>query len=234
MLALLLVMRSRNPCFFALLALASTACAEPKVRLSEGPREYVPTDYDMVLERWTRSEQLILVSELDNVLTATATYEAWDFRWAYVVRYSDDYRLTIDQRRALLERELAETRKVHQFYIALYAQKHKWNDLTAEHPAWIVRLIDDEGNETTPSDIEVIRKPGAIELTYFPYTTPWRSAFRVTFPRVRADGRPTISPQAGWFGLRFAGAQGNEALVWELEGAAGDINPRESRATAAR
>jgi hypothetical protein len=218
----------------ALLA-ASSACTEPKVRLGEGPREYVPTDYDTVLKRWTRSDQLILVSELDNVLTVTATYESWDFRWAYVVRYAEDYRLTVDQRRALLERELAETRKVHQFYIALYAQRHKWNDLTSEQPAWIVRLIDDEGNETTPSDIEVIKKPGAIELTYFPYTTPWRSAFRVSFPRVRADGRPTISPQAGWFGLRFAGAQGNEALVWELESPAGhDVTPRESRATAAR
>jgi hypothetical protein len=44
------------------------------------------------------------------VLTVTATYESWDFRWAYTVRYAEDYRLTIDQRHALLERSLAETR----------------------------------------------------------------------------------------------------------------------------
>jgi hypothetical protein len=111
---------------------------------------------------------------------------------------------------------LAETRDHHTFYVALYATKYKWNDLTATQPAWIVRLIDDEGTETAPSEIDPIKRPGAIELTYFPYTTPWRSAFRVRFPKVRPDGRPTISSAARWFGLRFAGAQGNDELVWEI------------------
>ncbi len=197
--------------------LVPCACAREAVRLDEGPREYVATDYETVLRNWTRNKQLIKVSELDNVLTVTATYESWDFRWAYVVRYGEDYRLSVEQRRALLERSLGETREVHQFYIALYAQKYKWNDLTVKEPAWIVRLVDDEGTETPPSEIDVIKKPSAIELTYFPYTTPWRSAFRLKFPIVRPDGRPTISRQARWFGLRFAGAQGNDQLVWELE-----------------
>jgi len=191
-------------------------CSTPSVALNEGPREYVASDYETVLKTWTRSEQLITVNAMDNVLTVTATYESWDFRWAYTVRYAEDYRLTIDQRHALLERSLAETRDAHEFYVALYAEKHKWNDLTANEPAWIVRLIDDEGTETAPSEIQTIKKPGAIELTYFPYTTPWRSAFRITFPKVRSDGSPTISPAARWFGLRFAGAQGNQQLVWEI------------------
>jgi hypothetical protein len=197
--------------------LAAVACATPKVKLDEGAREYVATDYEGVLKAWTRSKQFTNVNEMDNVLSVTATYESWDFRWAYVVRYSEDYRLTVDQRHSLLQRSLAEVRDGHQFYLALYAQRHKWNDITVNDPAWIVRLIDDEGTETAPSQIEPIKKPGAIELTYYPYTTPWRSAFRVSFPRVRADGRPTISAAARWFGLRFAGAQGYEELIWELD-----------------
>lgn len=204
----------------ALIALSfglTVACTTPRVQMREGPREYVATDYEQVLRAWTRSDQLVKVSDLENVLTVTATYESWDFRWAYVVRYAEDYRLTIDQRRALLERSLAETRKAHQFYLALYAERFKWNDLTNEDPAWIVRLIDDEGTETAPTEIKPIKKPGAIELTYFPYTSPWRSAYRISFPIVRADGRPTISRDALWFGLRFAGAQGNDALVWEID-----------------
>ena len=202
---------------FALsLSLLAAACRTPAVGLGEGPREYVPSDYDIVLKAWTRSEQLTNVNAMDNVLTVTSTYESWDFRWAYVVRYAEDYRLTVDQRHSLLERSLAETHDAHEFYVALYAQKYKWNDLTTSEPAWIVRLIDDEGTETAPSEIQTIRRPGAIELTYFPYTTPWRSAFRVRFPKVRADGRQTISPAARWFGLRFAGAQGNQQLVWEI------------------
>jgi hypothetical protein len=187
------------------------------VSLAEGPREYVATDYERVLDHWTRTSQLFVASELDDLLTATATYESWDFRWAYVVRYGEDYRLTIDQRHALLERSLAESARFHQFYVALYAQHHQWSDLTAENAAWIIRLIDDRGNETAPSEIEAIRKPGAIERTYFPYTTPWRRAYHVRFPVARADGRRTIAEDAGWFGLRFAGAQGNQQLVWLVE-----------------
>jgi hypothetical protein len=192
-------------------------CSKSFVKLDEGPREYVAADYPGVLQRWTRSDQLISMNELDNVLTVTATYESWDFRWAYTTRYADDYRLTVAQRTSLLERSLADTRAEHQFYVALYAQRWPWGDLTLDSPAWIVRLIDDQGGETAPSEIQVIKKPGAIERTYFPYTSPWRRAFRIRFPRVRPDGRPSIAPQAHWFGLRFAGAQGNQALVWQVD-----------------
>jgi hypothetical protein len=204
-------------------ALGGTACARPKVSLQEGPREYIASDYTAVLRNWTRSDQLITVDRMDNVLSVTATYESWEFRWAYVVRYAEDYRLTVDQRRALLERSLAETLDKHEFYVALYAERHKWSDLTVPEPAWIVRLIDDVGTETAPSDIQAIKRPGAIELTYFPYTSPWRAAYRIGFPKVRGDGRPTIASDARWFGLRFAGAQGNDELVWEIDQAAGGM-----------
>ncbi|HMR78733.1 MAG TPA: hypothetical protein PKD61_26680 [Polyangiaceae bacterium] len=221
----------RRALALVLVSSALAACGMPAVQLNEGPREYAPTDYELVLERWTRSADLIVPSNLDNVLGVTATYESWDFRWAYVVRYAEDYRLTVDQRGALLQRSLSESRQSHEFYVALYAQRHKWNDLTADDPAWIVRLIDDQGSESAPTSIEPIKRPGAIERTYFPYTSPWRSAYRISFAKFRADGRPTISPRAQWFGLRFAGAQGHQALVWDLKSgqrnrqAAGESGP---------
>jgi hypothetical protein len=198
-------------------ALALGGCATPTVNVAEGPREYVATDYDSVLNRWTRTERLFALSELETYLTATATFESWDFRWAYVVRYVQDYRLTIDQRKKLLEKALDETRVKHQFFVALYGGERRYNDLTRADSAWIVRLIDDTGNETAPQEIVAIKKPNALERNYFPYNTPFRQAFRIRFPRVAADGRPTISPQAKWFGLRFAGAQGNSELVWQIE-----------------
>ncbi len=209
---------------FACVALAATVlggCATQSVALSEGPREYVATDYDNVLRKWTRTERLIAFSELDNFLTATATFESWDFRWAYVVRYVQDYRLTIDQRKNLLEKTLEETRLRHQFFVAIYGGERKYNDLTRPNSAWIVRLIDDTGNETAPQEIIAIKKPNSIERNYFPYNTIFRQAFRIRFPRVTGDGRPTISPNAKWFGLRFAGAQGNTELVWRIEDQAG-------------
>ncbi|HSQ63594.1 MAG TPA: hypothetical protein VLM85_10290 [Polyangiaceae bacterium] len=197
-------------------ALLAEGCSATRVSLSSGPREYVSSDYNSVFNRWTRTESLLTLSELDDMLTATATFESWDFRWAYVVRYSSDYRLTVEQRRELLEKTLAETQVKYQFYVALYGTKWKWDDLTKPTSAWIVRLIDEKGNETAPTRIELV-KPGPIEFRYFPYTSPLRHCFRIDFPRVSADGKPTISESSTWFGLRFAGAQGNEELRWELE-----------------
>ena len=220
-------MRLRAPCS-SLAALASLGalvatglavggCAVERVSLSKGPREYVASDYPEILKRWTREESLVNVTELENPLTVTATFETWDFRWAYVVRYADDYRLTVEQRRDLLEQTLKESAESHQFYVALYGSNWRWADLPRPNSAWIVRLIDDLGDETAPAQIEHIAKPGALERTYFPYTTVWRQAFRIRFPRVTPDRRPTIAPNAHWVGLRFAGAEGNQELRWELD-----------------
>ena len=195
----------------------ATGCAPTQVALAEGPREYVATDYEQILQRWTRTENLYSVSELESFLTATATFESWDFRWAYVVRYSDDYRLTVEQRKKLLERTLEETRQHHQFFVAITGGERKFNDLTNPDGGWILRLTDSAGNETAPEEIVAIKKPNAIEKTYFPYNTVFRRSFRVRFPRVNAQGKPTISPNAEWFGVRFAGARGNSELVWKLE-----------------
>lgn len=201
----------------ALGVIGTSGCGEPRVRMAEGPREYAPTDYEIVLDRWTRKKDLVVTSQLDNVLTATATYESWDFRWAYVVRYADDYRLTVEQRKKLLERTLEETRQQHQFFVAITGGERKYNDLTKPDGGWIVRLTDSNGNETAPEAIEAVKKPNALERTYFPYNTVFRRAFRIRFPRVNAQGKPTISPTAEWFGLRFAGARGNSELVWIVE-----------------
>ncbi len=221
----------------ALGGLTLGGCSTPKVSLNEGPREYVSTDYESVLRDWTRDAELIVMSEMDNVLNVVATYQSWDFRWAYIVRYASDYRLSVDQRKLLLERSLTESREYHEFYTALYAENHKWSDLTNENAAWVVRLIDDQGNETAPSEIIPIVRPGAIERTYYPYTTPWRRAFRLRFPTRKADGSPTIAGGAGWFGLRFAGAQGHQEITWAVEPSARKIssaNHSRSRSAAAR
>ena len=198
-------------------AASVTACGAPAVTLEEGPREYVDTDYDTVLKRWTREESLILFDELEKALTVTATFESWDFRWAYVIRYATDYRLTIPQRQRLLSEYLNETRKHHQFFVALYGANHRQNDLTQEDSAWIVRLIDSTGNEVAPEQIVAVKRPNILERRYYPYNTVWRKAFRITFPTRSSDGRPTISPKAEWMGLRFAGAWGNTDLAWEID-----------------
>ncbi|MFO0666666.1 MAG: hypothetical protein U0174_22135 [Polyangiaceae bacterium] len=204
--------------FLLCIAAMSLGCAETRVSLAQGPREYVASDYPEVLKKWTRERSLLTLTEVDDLLTVTATYESWDFRWAYVVKYAQDYRLTIEQRKVLLDQALRESEENHLFYVALYAGgSTRWTDLTRPTSAWVVRLIDELGNETAPASIEKVPRPGPLERRYFPYTTPFRQVFRIKFPRLASDGKsPTISPTANWLGLRFAGAEGNQELRWAL------------------
>jgi hypothetical protein len=187
------------------------------VSLARGPREYIASDYSQVLKRWTRSQSLIVFADLDDKLTVTATFESYDFRWAYTVKYASDYRLTVQQRRSLLDKALQETVESFDFYVALYGTNRRWQDLSRPTSAWIVRLIDDVGTETAPREINYVDKPGAIERRYFPYSSVWRQVFRIHFPKTTPDGRPTVAANAHWFGLRFAGAEGNEELRWDLD-----------------
>ena len=193
----------------------ATGCVQRRVNIDRGPREYVATDYRTVLKRWTRSEAPIVAGAVNDLLLATATYESWDFRWAYTIRYAEDFRLTVAERQQLLETQLGETAEVHQFFVAVHAPQSKWADLTRDPPAWVVRLIDETGNETAPLEIKVLRRPTPLDLSYFPYLTPWRTGHRIRFPVV-TDGHRTIAPNARWFGLRFSGPSGYQQLVWEV------------------
>lgn len=202
-----------------LLAALSGACthAGPTVSLAEGPRAYTGDDYGSVMDKWTRTHSLIRLPTVDDRLTVTATYESWDFRWAYVVRYAHDYRLAPDERQAMLDKALAETQATHKFQIALYGNlPPRMTDLTRPGCAWVVRLVDDRGNETAPVRIEQVLRPSAIDKAYFPYLSVWRQIFKVDFPKQKADGSPTVAKNATWVGLAFYGAYGQDEIRWAL------------------
>jgi hypothetical protein len=192
-----------------------SGCSTPSVVLGEGPREYVASDYDRVLALWTRTQNLVTLSALDDILTVTSTFESWDFRWAYSVRYARDYQLSPAESKTMLDAELAETRVEHRFFVALYGSNRKFSDLNTPQSAWSVRLIDDRGHETEPSNVAAIAKPGPLERTYFPYVSAWRKVFRIKFPISTPSG-PSISPEATIAGLRFIGPLGSEELRWDL------------------
>lgn len=209
----------RDLTFFAAVGLALTlgACAETRVSLATGPRDYLASDYGDVLGLWTRSASLVDFGEFDDHLTVTATYESWDFRWAYIARYADDYRLTTLQKEALLQEAATDEASNHRFYIAMYGTKPRWTKLGTPGSAWVVRMIDDAGNESEPIEIKQTPRPGALETRYFPYTTPWRSVFRVRFLKHKGDGTPVMNPSAKWIGLRFAGPEGHQDIRWLIK-----------------
>ena len=202
------------------MAMALGACTSPTVSLRQGPRAYTAESYDVVLQRWTREGHQYALQGLDDRIAVTATYESWDFRWAYVVRYAQDFRLTTVERQELLQHTLEAAQQEHEFYVALYTQSRRWGELTRPTSAWRVLLLNDRREEVAPVAIEPINRPGAVELTYFPYTTVWRQAFRIRFPKYlrSASGAEVevIDERVRSFRLRFSGPLGTTDLVWNV------------------
>ena len=193
---------------------ATSACATQSVTLEPGPRTFTSRDYDEVYERWTRDLTSFSFSRMSDVLHATATFESWEFRWAYVIRYAQDHGLDADARTAMLRATLQDASEHHRFLITLAAENFADSDLTATRAGWRVLLVDSHGRSIPASRVDAIRRPGPAEQHYFRSISRFRMAFRVVFPVAFPDGTPTIPRDTPYFLLRFTGAAGTRDVRW--------------------
>ncbi len=208
------------------LGVAAAGCGAQPISIRSGPRSFTENDYSEVYKAWTREEEQFAWGNLASVMHVTATFESWEFRWAYVVRYSHDHALDTEARASMLRATLDDAREHHRFFITLAGADFRESDITGRHSAWRVLLVDERGKQTTPLEIERVSRPSAADQTYFPSVSVHRHAFRMVFPSKKKSGKPTIRPDARFMILRFTGARGTVDLKWEFSRAA----PIEGRA----
>lgn len=194
----------------------STACKPQTVTLQPGPRVFTPDSYPIVWSAWTREAESFSWKQLAHELYVTATFESWEFRWAYVVRYARDFSLLPVARDEMLQASLTSSRQEHRFFVTLAGFNFRESNITGKQSAWRVLLIDPQGRQTVPVLMERVRRPSAADQVYFPQVDPLRETFRVTFPAVAADGRPVIPEGSAFMLLRFTGARGRVDLRWDI------------------
>jgi hypothetical protein len=199
------------------LAVALTACATTTVRLEPVPRTFTPQDYTRVYKLWTREADEFAWNRLTDVLSVTATFESWEFRTAYLVRYAEDHGMDTAERDLLLAASLDDAKRVHRFFVTLVGPNFRESDLTGRRSAFRVLMVDDDDRGTPPSSIERVHRASPAERVYFPSVSPLRMTFRIAFPAVRDDGIETIPPDARRVRLRFTGASGRVDLTWEVD-----------------
>jgi len=209
-------MRHASLAMLLVAACASSSCKPQPITMKPGARTFTPDSYPSVWEAWTRDKESFAWKELAHEIFVSATFESWEFRWAYVVRYAYDYSLAPEARDEMLQASLASSRQEHRFFVTLSGMDFKESNLAGKTSAWRVLLIDPEGNQTVPLLIERVRRPTAVDRVYFPQVNPYRQTFRLTFPAVDADGRKTIPDGADSLILRFTGARGRADLRWRL------------------
>jgi hypothetical protein len=205
-----------------LLVVLAAGCKPPPITLEPRPRTFTPESYVKVWEAWTREEESFAWKELTHEIFVSATFESWEFRWAYVVRYAYDYSLSPAARDEMLNASLTSSRLEHRFFVTLAGLDFRESNLADKASAWRVLLVDPEGNQTSPILMERVRRPTAVDRVYFPQVNSFRQTFRLTFPAVEADGRRTIPDGSKFVVLRFTGARGRADLRWDLQPAGGD------------
>lgn len=199
-------------------ALCVAACGSSDIALKYGARSYAPDDYEDVYERWTRERQAFEIGRLQDVMAVTATYEAWDFRWAYTVRYAHDYGLSSAETKGLLHTAHHDSLQQHRFFVTLAGTNFRESDLISRHNAWRVMIINDQGRGVESSKIEKISsRPYAPERVYFPSMSPFRHAFRISFPTRLSNGEPILTRASKYVLLRFTGSLGTVDLRWEFQ-----------------
>jgi len=198
-------------------AAVASACGAPRVPMRESTRSFTANDYGGIYGRWTRSADDFEFGRLSEVLHVTATFESWEFRWAYVVRYAQDHSFTTEERTRLLEESLADARDRHRFFVTIAAPLWRDSDLTGRQSDIRVLLVDSTGRQVEPVELTRVDRPSADQRAYFPSIHRQRMTFRIAFPTTSSDGTPTIPPDAEHVVLRFAGSAGIVDLKWELE-----------------
>src|SRR5690349_11291125 len=129
------------PCLCALwLAAGVAGCGATHVPMVEGTRAFTAGDYGGMYNRWTRSADEFDFGRLAEILHVTATFQSWEFRWAYVVRYAQDHSFTTEERTRLLEESLADARSRHRFFVTLSVAQWRDGDLTGAQSDWRVLL----------------------------------------------------------------------------------------------
>lgn len=200
-----------------LLVVLLVGCGSRQLPIQPASRSFTADDYEGIYGDWTRSSDEFAFDRLQDILHVTATFESWEFRWAYVVRYAADYSLQTAERTRLLRSSLADAQERHRFFVTMVGNRYIESDLTNERGAWRVLLVDEGGRQVRPVEVSRMRSPGAAEQVYFPSVSNQRQTFRIAFPTQHSDGSSVIPRGARRVTLRFTGAQGAVDLHWDLD-----------------
>ncbi|MCA9583556.1 MAG: hypothetical protein KC416_17275, partial [Myxococcales bacterium] len=112
------------------IVLLVSGCATTSISLRPGPRSFTAQDYERIYDAWTRDAEAFAVGNLSDVLHATATFQSWEFRHAYGVRYAADFALQTKAREAMLEASLQDAEDRHRFLVTMAGRRFRESDLT--------------------------------------------------------------------------------------------------------
>lgn len=197
----------RTPAIVALLALAACAGPGPITLTDSWPTR--TRDYDDVVRDWTRTGSLM--RDFETVITVDATFESPEWRAAYVAERTRREKLPASDTAALLSAQKQANAESYAFELLVSTHDPRWNDLQkGERSMWRLALMNDRGQQVTPTSIKREQRPDAVVRAWFPRMGDFSEAYAVRFPRsvdLLGDGARALI-------LRVSSASGAVQLSW--------------------
>jgi hypothetical protein len=200
-----------------LVGLVVAGCAAGNQIVSLAPPSPAPKAKDYVdqVKRWHRHGDLR--ADFDATLIVDAVPFSPEFQAAYVAKYLDVYKVTESGREAVTQKIVGGIGEGWVFHVETQAHTYEVTDLKPPKSIWRVTLIDDRGREVSTQTVTLDPSRPEVLQVFYPYTTIFARAWRVTFPRQLPDGSDLVGPDTKSLTLRIAGPPGSIDLIWRFK-----------------
>jgi hypothetical protein len=185
-------------------------------RFVESAGPYYTESYKSVCDRWSQETRIHRGFEVP--LIVSATFKSADFRQAYADEYAAAYQLTAEQKRCFVEEQMKAGRLGHEFVLATFVPEKRWDDFDKAHSMWSLFLLNDDGQRVEPVKVRDVGARRPVISHFFPYITPWKSVYVVTFPcNISGTNNPIIGDNTKKMKFVLTSVLGAAELHWDLE-----------------
>lgn len=195
------------------LLLALTACAGQQEPLSLQPQaELTADDYDDVLARWTRKDEIY--DGLDSKLFVFATFHSPEFRKAFLVRHTSVYGKGSEEASRVMLTS-GESEENLELFFSASTSSAQWNDFDELDSIWRITLEGDDG-EKVDGKVEKLKTTANLRVIY-PFINDFAKTYAVRFPRMTPLGKPVLSNASKSLKLKISSALGEAQMSWALK-----------------
>ena len=165
--------------------------------------------YRSIMKQWSREARAY--DGMDLQLLVAATYQSRAFTEAYVSEYARIYRVDPSATQQLADAQQQIVRGYYQFLVAAYVKERRFDDFDKTDSIWKIYLTVNDGKRLEPVDIQATKYADPKIRFFFPYVTPWKSAYIVRFPR---SGTVSGAETSDRVSLEITGVAGAVSMVW--------------------
>jgi len=188
----------------------------PTEPLRQPQESAMEADYRTAADAWTREGRIY--EGLDVRLIAAATYMSSQFRNAFAAEYARRYQLTELERVNFAKDQENAAALYDDFIFAAYVPEKEWDDFYKKNSIWKIYITRDNIEQIKPIEIRKLDKRDAKTGYFYSFVTPWRSIYRLRFPKQPAgEGNKTPQDSPDSLKLVITSVLGSAEMVWGFE-----------------